>query len=154
MSLIPRKMLDESIDLSHTVDTEERYIWRNSEQTIEGKKTFTSPSLGGDRLLKQADAAVPVKWIMSFLEHGGWATQEILITEQDIANGYVEFDVGGFRYNKDSFHVELDGAGALILGTDYSLSDGEKLSFCDALKVKLMANDKLKITYERQEGAA
>lgn len=170
MSLISRKMLDESIDLKHTVDTEERYIWRDTEQTITGQKDFVSPlcvsNPFGGLILGEEDSnrAVTMGELIELFAYEGWQVGEKLITEQEVEDGYIEILKSAHIfpvYNKKSFHVEIEGAGALLLGTDYELKETVSesmhclgMSFSEALKKKVMAGDRIKVVYEKQRGVA
>lgn len=168
---IPMKMLDETIDLSHTADGETRYLWRmkndHDYQLITGRKIFnTSPTRNGviatsnNLSISAIYGSVCVNEIPDILGYYGIRTKEITLTEQDIENGEVEFYEGRDNdLNRASLHVKLDGAGALISGTDYSINkkpaswtDRYFLTFSDALKAQLIAGDKMTFTFERATG--
>lgn len=150
MSLISKKMLDKAIDLDHTKGSEERYIWDSREsQIITGAKTMTTPPQGTEYAYDNAQA-VNKKTLMEMTRCLGYDfTEEFVVDQTQIDNGYVQLANEIALKNKASVTMEMDGAGYLVEGRDYSADvDNSRLVWSSLpLGSRIQVGDRVVCTY-------
>jgi hypothetical protein len=117
---------DSQTGTNKVIETAERKLWHQDEETIYGPKSFDTPAHSPIEPVTASDF-VPKAGLLNMIRCTGepyWET--LVITEEDLVNGYATLSKAVAPGQQASFKVlHFDGASALSLGLDFTIAEDD-----------------------------